>query len=238
MDIVLALAIGSFILALIVLPPVYKDYKKNFPYIRKKIYEISNKEYKVKIFGKKECHYTKPQISKVKRSIRKKFEKVDFKNTGDNYITILIDELPSTFTIKMIYDTNNEYNELLEINDYELEDFINEEESYDTTTITIEYDGIAKFKYNDADQNKHYLSIMEDLFDIIKEVHKIDFSYVNYSLTVTFRESFDRILFENGHESLKCEDVKLSFSKKVVILNSKKIFNIYDCLLKNVSKFI
>jgi len=195
------------------------------------IYIIKDKEYKVKIYGTKKYPYFEPNISKIKEKIREKYKNSDFRNAGGNYLTVLINELQSTYTIKIMPDIDTEYDELCEENEYE-------NNSFDSCNVSIELDGIINFRYNSED-NKEYLDIMENLFDAIEEgIGDIKSSYQNYSLTATTNKNFDKKPFKRGNKKDNCKNVELSIGDKVLVVNSTKISNMNDCLKKHISKII
>ena len=225
MDIELLIAYGGFIItaAGFILQLYDKIPEK---YLKKLYYFLWNKEFKVKMKSlKKYPSLTLNQINtdELVNTIKKEFKEKDrqFEGPqlrGKNYIELFLRDMQAPFFIA--------FKPSFSIDDHGKEI----QEGIDTT---IDLKGTIKFLYRDDLDNKKYLNIMEDIFEIMEETYHVKSNFVNYELISTltdFKEDWKTIQTKEEEN-----DTKIKIGNNILGIYSKKPYSLYDFYKKNVS---
>lgn len=186
-------------------------------YVKKLLYLILNKKFKIKISAIRKYPQFDWKINEVKKEIQSKLLEqevgIDNQVYAKNYIQILIKDLQAPYLIKFEHDV----------------DPYNPDER---TTVSISLLGTIDFRYNDNLDNRKYLSDIEDFFKIIESVHKVHFTYENYNL-VSIKPEY------KGHQTsnkiVKKDNSTINIGESMLNIHSTSLTKLYDVFKKNAS---
>jgi len=193
-------------------------------YIKKAKYFVLNKKVKVKFKSIK--HYpsldpnsinTKDLKDILMSELNKKHIELEGRQLyGKNYIQLSIKDSQAPYFIN--------FNPLVT---YEGEEVIEE-----GTEIKIELKGTIEFVYREEVDNKEYLEIFEDLFDIIEDKYNVKPSFKDYQFRSTlsnFNEKWENI------EIKEKNGAKVTIGKKVLAIDSTRFTPIYRLYKENIT---
>lgn len=200
---------------------------KKTPWVKRIYFWIINKKYKVQLMGVKKYKSFDPDMEKIKKEILKKYIPIREISIGENYFTVLIENMqaPYKIVISPEIDPNTE-NEFIE--------------TIIETVVNITLEGSINFGYKTTDENDKFLNVMDDLFDIIECIENEKPNYSLFSIKADGKNEFEKQPFIDEYSIEECEDTKIEIDKSLnqLKINSDSIKNIYKCLKKNISKIL
>lgn len=217
--------IGGIASIITIIGAIYALWKKlPSKYIKIAKYYILNKKIKVKFKSIK--HYPSLNPDSINTKDLKEIIKSKLKNKridlegrqlyGKNYIQISIKDSQAPYFIS--------FNPLVS---YEGEEVIEE-----GTEIIIELKGTIEFVYREEVDNKEYLELVQDLFDIIEEKYDIKPSFKDYQLRSTLSD------FNEKWKDVKTKEnngAKISIGEKVLAIDSTRFSPIYRLYKENIA---
>jgi len=187
-------------------------------------YYLINKKVKVKFKSVK--HYPSLDTDLIKTKELKNYFKSKLQNKqlelegqqlyGKNYILLSLKDSQAPYFIS--------FNPLIT---YEGEETIE-----DGTEIKIELKGTIEFVYREEVDNKEYLEVVEDLFQIIEDKYDIKPSFQDYQFRSTLSD------FNEKWENVKIKEkngTKVSIGEKVLAIDSTRFTPIYRLYKENIT---
>ncbi len=193
-------------------------------YIKIAKYYVLNKKVKVKFKSVK--HYSSLDLNLINTKELKNILKSKLNNKqivlegrqlhGKNYVQISIKDSQAPYFISFQPLVTYEGDETIE----------------EGTEIKIELNGTIEFVYREEVDNKEYLELVEDLFEIIEEKYDIKPSFQDYHFRSTLSD------FNEKWENVKIKEkngAKISIGEKVLAIDSTRFTPIYRLYKENIA---
>ncbi|WP_424355399.1 hypothetical protein [Methanobacterium sp. MBAC-LM] len=217
--------IGGLASVITIIGAILEAWKKiPSKYIKIAKYYILNKKVKVKFKSVK--HYpslnsnsinTKELKTILKSKLnRDQIELEGHQLYGKNYIQLLVKDSQAPYFISFQPLVTYEGDEVIE----------------EGTEIKIELKGTIEFVYREEVDNKEYLELVENLFEIIEEKYDIKPSFKDYQFRSTLSD------FNEKWENVKTKEkngAKISIGEKVLAIDSTRFTPIYRLYKENIT---
>ena len=195
----------------------FRSFITNKPLYRKIVLYILNKEVRVRLIATKRYPIKDIDFTHLINSIQPTISQILGNNLspariGTNYYEFVTEKMSAPILVSYYPET--------------LDDEDIDSENTGSINIQCKILGNLVFTYRNVESYENTLRIIDDIYDVIEELHGIRSVYANYSVQVTYFDDFNedwstRLKVVNGQDNI-------FIGKKIAMIDAKRSSSIHD----------